>query len=380
MATVAELGQKIKAKYPGQYDDLSDVDLGAKVKSKYPTDYADFEDTKPPRPSRKDSLKGGPANMPADADNPAREGFWKSLGNAVAAPFNVAANLDTITPKDILEGAGNTIVKAGSGNLLGAAGDVVGGALVGSALKGPPKALEAIEPSPLVPKAPSSGGVLGNMRGLYDMYKKIKKLSPTNLGEAGFEKFLDFVEGQAEQPAVPKPPGVPATAEPATPLPATGPYKPSNTAGNASSGAVSGSGNPRAVPSSAKGGPSVAAADTAPTSGKTSTASGREAPGSGKTGQGGEFQTLQDSTATRTKGITQAVKDAHAMRDTLEKWKFTPDEAKSMSEKSWAKLAYDSSVPMPSTIAARNLVIFELQKKMQGPGRSIDEMLAVFKK
>lgn len=320
------------------------------------------------KPSRKDSLKGGPANMPDDAVNPAREGFWKSVGNMVTAPFNFAANLDTVTPKDILEGAGNTIVKVGSGNLLGAAGDIAGGALVAGALKGPPKALEAIEPAPLVPKAASGGGLISNVRGLFDIYKKVKKMSPTALGEAGFEKFLNFVEGQTEQPAKPKPPAAPVAE----------PYKPSSTAGSGSNGAASGSGNPSVDPSSETGGPAGSSSATAPKPSTNGKPAGQ--PPASDTADAGPRQTLQDSTPARTKGIGQAMKDAHAMRDKLSDWGFTPDEAKSMNEKSWAKLAADSNVPMPTTAAARNRVVFELQKKMQGVARSVDEMLAVFKR
>lgn len=39
------LAQRIKAKYPGQYDDLSDTDLEAKVKAKYPGVYDDIPTT-----------------------------------------------------------------------------------------------------------------------------------------------------------------------------------------------------------------------------------------------------------------------------------------------------------------------------------------------
>ena len=42
MPSVEELGQKVKAKYPGQYGDLSDLELGRRVKDKYPDAYADF--------------------------------------------------------------------------------------------------------------------------------------------------------------------------------------------------------------------------------------------------------------------------------------------------------------------------------------------------
>lgn len=42
--TILDLGRKVKAKYPGQYDDLSDADVGRKVKSKFPGQYDDFAD------------------------------------------------------------------------------------------------------------------------------------------------------------------------------------------------------------------------------------------------------------------------------------------------------------------------------------------------
>jgi hypothetical protein len=42
---VRELGRRVKAKYPGAYDDLTDEDLGRRVKAKYPGAYDDFTDT-----------------------------------------------------------------------------------------------------------------------------------------------------------------------------------------------------------------------------------------------------------------------------------------------------------------------------------------------
>lgn len=44
MPSIIDLGQKVKLKYPGMYDDLSDQDVGVRVKTKYPTEYADFSD------------------------------------------------------------------------------------------------------------------------------------------------------------------------------------------------------------------------------------------------------------------------------------------------------------------------------------------------
>lgn len=38
MPTIEDLGRKIKAKYRGQYDDLSDYEVGRRIKAKYPGD------------------------------------------------------------------------------------------------------------------------------------------------------------------------------------------------------------------------------------------------------------------------------------------------------------------------------------------------------
>lgn len=44
MATIEDLGRKVKAKYPGQYDDLPDMEVGRRVKAKFPGAYDDFTD------------------------------------------------------------------------------------------------------------------------------------------------------------------------------------------------------------------------------------------------------------------------------------------------------------------------------------------------
>jgi len=43
--TIEDLGKKVKAKYPGVYDDIPDSEVGKKVKAKYPGAYDDFTDT-----------------------------------------------------------------------------------------------------------------------------------------------------------------------------------------------------------------------------------------------------------------------------------------------------------------------------------------------
>lgn len=42
--TVVDLGQGVKAKFPGQYDDVPDADLGRAFQAKYPGQYDDFQD------------------------------------------------------------------------------------------------------------------------------------------------------------------------------------------------------------------------------------------------------------------------------------------------------------------------------------------------
>lgn len=50
MADIRELGQKVKAKFPGQYDDMDDAELGRRVRTKYP-EYSDFTDVAPASPA-----------------------------------------------------------------------------------------------------------------------------------------------------------------------------------------------------------------------------------------------------------------------------------------------------------------------------------------
>lgn len=44
MPTLDELGQKVKAKYPGVYDDMPDADVAQKVQAKFPGKYDDFSE------------------------------------------------------------------------------------------------------------------------------------------------------------------------------------------------------------------------------------------------------------------------------------------------------------------------------------------------
>lgn len=88
MPDVAELGRKVKAKYPKVYDDLDDGELGRRVKAKYPGAYDDFTDT-PAAPT---------------------QGVFKSFQTGVAGPLlrNVVETAADVynRPLETLERAG----------------------------------------------------------------------------------------------------------------------------------------------------------------------------------------------------------------------------------------------------------------------------------
>src|SRR5262245_4283449 len=98
MPDVAELGRKVKRKYPGAYDDLDDADLGRRVKRKYPGAYDDFTDVAPQ------------SAQPAQQS----EGMFSSFQTGVAGPLlrNVLN-----TAVDIYNRPGETLERAGRGAL-----------------------------------------------------------------------------------------------------------------------------------------------------------------------------------------------------------------------------------------------------------------------
>src|ERR1700722_17561084 len=51
VGTLADLGQKVKTKYPGQYDDLDNADLGKRIQAKFPGQYDDFSGESTPTPA-----------------------------------------------------------------------------------------------------------------------------------------------------------------------------------------------------------------------------------------------------------------------------------------------------------------------------------------
>jgi hypothetical protein len=74
MATIIDLGKKVKAKYPGVYDDMDDLEVGRKVKTKYPQAYSDFTEIE--KPKKKE---------------PKKKGFLERASGAGEATFGKAA-------------------------------------------------------------------------------------------------------------------------------------------------------------------------------------------------------------------------------------------------------------------------------------------------
>ncbi|MCE5309641.1 MAG: hypothetical protein LLG20_18560 [Acidobacteriales bacterium] len=81
--TIVDLGKKIKAKFPGQYDDLADDELGRRTKAKFPGSYDDFADTpKPPTSlSQKLGIENPIAAAPLDFVEGVGAGVLSTAGN-----------------------------------------------------------------------------------------------------------------------------------------------------------------------------------------------------------------------------------------------------------------------------------------------------------
>lgn len=121
MPTVAELGQRVKAKYPGSYDDMPDDELGRRTKAKFPGAYDDFSDS------------AGVAPMAMTPQNNPLTAAGNDLRNRLLG---------------MLPGAGGL-----AGGLVGAAGGipgaVAGAAVGGAAGEGAREALQGDQFSPV---------------------------------------------------------------------------------------------------------------------------------------------------------------------------------------------------------------------------------------
>jgi hypothetical protein len=137
--TLDDLGAKVKAKYPGQYDDLPDAEVGQRIQAKFPGQYDDFQGVKssvpgmeklggvPPPGGRTgvtNLVTGEQPDHPYGPDpdlsnfaqkHPTLYGLAKGsfLGSAVPAPEALAVG---DMPASTLPIAGRTIAKQ-AGNL-----------------------------------------------------------------------------------------------------------------------------------------------------------------------------------------------------------------------------------------------------------------------
>jgi hypothetical protein len=167
MATVKDLGAKVKAKYPGQYDDLTDDELGRKVRSKYPGQYDDFTDeSAAPRVGMGDvqaspSSWAGSSNVPvglltgdAATDNQIGQNLAKQGARHTITPGDagrVGAGLAGAALPFVLPAVAGGAVGGGltalattdATDMLGAAKDAILGALTGG---GVAKGLQMVAP------------------------------------------------------------------------------------------------------------------------------------------------------------------------------------------------------------------------------------------
>lgn len=132
------LAQTVRAKYPGQYDDLSDADLEAKIDAKFPGAYNDIPRSgkAPAGPARIEAgMMGGGGGEGASPGAGARfaEGVWRNVN-----PVNIVRGVAGMVthPLDTLGAARDQMSaeweKAGQAGLEGRYSEAVGHGLAGS--------------------------------------------------------------------------------------------------------------------------------------------------------------------------------------------------------------------------------------------------------
>lgn len=96
--TIIDLGKKVKSKYPGQYDDLSDDEVGRRVKAKYPDAYGDFVDipAKPaePAPAKVTTIGDILSRFGSPGDKP--ETAWDKVRRVYGIAMNTAPDAETM--------------------------------------------------------------------------------------------------------------------------------------------------------------------------------------------------------------------------------------------------------------------------------------------
>ncbi len=126
--TITDLGRKVKAKYPGQYDDLADDEVGRRVKTKFPGSYDDFTDA----PTAPAAFEAGDPRLVNDY-SPTQ--YLGHLAEKFAAPVrNIPSSLGSlydrvkgamtgeqapITGANVVRGLGNAAVGAAKGLVSG---------------------------------------------------------------------------------------------------------------------------------------------------------------------------------------------------------------------------------------------------------------------
>jgi len=120
MATLNDLGKKVKAKYPGQYEGLSDLEVGRRVRAKYPDAYTDFGGADTSRVMVSAHERGKPQRKPQPGETTPLSGYQRATN---AIPY-VTGGIGSF----LGGGAGATV-----GALGGPAG-AVAGRHIGSAL------------------------------------------------------------------------------------------------------------------------------------------------------------------------------------------------------------------------------------------------------
>lgn len=198
MATVSDLGRRIKAKYPGIYDDLPDDEVGRRIKTKYPESYGDFSD----RPS--------PPPAPTAQNNPA----FANMGNPDLRMLDLLP-----TAGGIAGGLGGAALGAMAGGVGAVPGEIAGSAAGGAAGEGLRQYLkgERVNPGKIVVQGGLQGAGqaagLGVAKGLGMAASRMAGIAGKARGieaiaEQPASKILDKF-GNPAIPAVPGRPGIP---------------------------------------------------------------------------------------------------------------------------------------------------------------------------
>lgn len=208
MPTLNELGKKVKAKYPGQYDDMPDLEVGRRTLARYPTEYADFAGADSGRVTVRPHERNKPKRkerLPLAEDiGGAVGGFLGTPGAALGGGIGRAVTrLATDIPAAIETGEGvdplETIKDIGTGAARQAAYNVAGNLVMKGAKGLGTKAMQAaISATPEVARTAIKEGITPTVMG-------VKKLMG-RLGEAGQQTLnmlrVSTARGNRFDPAV----------------------------------------------------------------------------------------------------------------------------------------------------------------------------------